>query len=130
VRDRGNEIDIRAVVSALDFLNLDPAGREQTDIGNFQRRQANISVRLDRQANTSDGAANLQVQVNNAALAGTKLTKLEGTTIAQVLVPASVYRAAFLCREQNVRAHLVTVVRSALLQSSQSPGCQFRVEEG
>ena len=28
VRNLANEVDIRAVVSALDFLNFDPAGRE------------------------------------------------------------------------------------------------------
>ena len=33
-----NQVEIRDVVSALRFEHLDPAGREITDIGNFQRR--------------------------------------------------------------------------------------------
>lgn len=35
VRNLVNEVDIRAVASALDFGHLDAGGRETTDIGNF-----------------------------------------------------------------------------------------------
>jgi hypothetical protein len=129
VRMLANEMDIRRVVSRLDFLHLDPAGRETTDIGNWQRRQADISVRLDRQANTSAGAANLQVQVNKAALQGARLGGDEGTTIAQVLIPAQVYQTAFSCPQPNVRTHLLSVVRSALIQSVNSKGAQFLIVE-
>ncbi len=129
VLPRANAADVRAVVSALAFEHLDPGGREVTDIGNFQRRNRAITVRLDRQANTSDGAANLQVQVNDVALAGVRLAANEGTTIAQVLVPAAVYRAAFTCPQQNVRAHLVSVARSALLASYGSNGYQYSVQQ-
>lgn len=130
VRALASEVDIRHVVSALEFAHLDPMGREFTDIGNWQQAFDDITVRLDRQANTTGGAANLQIQVNNAALTGVRLTKLEGTTIAQVLVPAEVFRAARDYREQSVRAHLVNVVRSALLQSSNAAGWQFTVAGG
>lgn len=129
VQGLANPIEIRDVVSALCFEHLDPGGREITDIGNFQRRNPEISVRLDRQANTSSGAANLQVQVNNAALRRIRLNQNEGTTIAQVLVPPGVYRSAFTCPESNVRAHLENVVRSALLQSSESFGFQYTIVE-
>lgn len=129
VRGLADMTDVRSVVSALGFAQLDPAGREITDIGNFQRRNANITVRLDRQANTSAGAANLQVQVNDVALSRIRLNQSEGTTIAQVLVPAAVYRTAFTCHEMNVRTHLENIVRSALLSSYNSPGFQFVVEE-
>src|SRR4051794_30608842 len=80
VRGLANQVEVRDVVSALCFDHLDPAGREITEIGNFQRRKPNITVRLDRQANTSAGAANLQVQVNNVALSRIHLTQNEGTT--------------------------------------------------
>jgi hypothetical protein len=129
VKSLANQIVVRDVLSALRFDQLDPAGREITDIGNFQRRNPNIAVRLDRQANTSDGAANLQVQVNAVALARIRLNQNEGTTIAQVLVPAAVYRAVFACPETSVRTHLENVVRSALLSSYQSPGFQYTIVE-
>lgn len=131
VRNLANEIDIRSVVSALTFGHLDPVGREITDIGHFQTggRSRVISVRLDRQANTTDGSANLQVQVNNSALARIHLNSAEGTTIAQVIVPANVYRSAFSCHETNVRTHLENVVRSALLQSGNSFGFQYSIVE-
>jgi hypothetical protein len=129
VQGLANPIEIRDVISALCFEHLDPGGREITDIGNFQRRNPEISVRLDRQANTSSGAANLQVQVNNAALRRIRLNQNEGTTIAQVLVPPGIYRSAFTCPESNVRAHLENVVRSALLQSSESYGFQYTIVE-
>jgi hypothetical protein len=59
VKGRANQVEVRDVVSALGFSHLDPQGREITDIGNFQRKNPNFTVRLDRQANTSAGAANL-----------------------------------------------------------------------
>lgn len=127
VQGLANPIEIRDVVSALRFEHLDPGGREITDIGNFQRQNPEISVRLDRQANASSGAANLQVQVNNAALSRSRLNQNEGTTIAQVLVPPGIYRSAFTCPEPNVRDHLENVVRSALLQSSESFGFQYTI---
>lgn len=129
VRAAANDIEIRDVVSALRFDQLDPGGREITDIGNFQRRNPNITVRLDRQANTSGGAANLQIQVNDAALTRLRLNQSEGTTIAQVIVPAAVYASAFNCPQTNVRAHLESVVRSALLQSVGSSGFQYTIAE-
>src|SRR4051812_5883303 len=86
VRGLPPEPEVRDVVSALGFDHLDPGGREITDIGNFQRRTPQISVRLDRQANTTAGAANLQVQVNKVALDRIKLRDNEGTTIAQVII--------------------------------------------
>jgi hypothetical protein len=122
-------IEIRDVVSALRFDHLDPRGREITDIGNFQRRNPDITVRLDRQANTTGGAANLQIQVNDAALTRVRLNQHEGTTIAQVIVPAAIYRSAADCAEANVRTHLENVVRSALLLSHQSFGFQFTIVE-
>jgi hypothetical protein len=125
VRNLADAIELRDVVSALRFEHLDPAGREMTDIGNFQRRKHDISIRLDRQPNPTSGGANLQIQVNNAALARISLNPSEGTTIAQVLVPASVYQAAFACHEHNVRTHLENVVRGALLASAESAGVQF-----
>jgi hypothetical protein len=129
VRNVANDVDIRSVVSALSFGHLDPAGREITDIGNLQRKWPSISVRLDRQANTTDGSANLQVQVNDSALRRIQLNRIEGTTIAQVIVPAAVYRTAFSCHESNIRLHLENIVRSALLQSSNSFGFQYRIVE-
>jgi hypothetical protein len=129
VSNLANQVEIRDVVSALRFEHLDPMGREITDIGNFQRRNPNITVRLDRQSNTSAGAANLQVQVNNAALSRVRLNQNEGTTIAQVIVPASIYRSAVDCPEANVRTHLAHVVRAALLLSTQSFGFQFTIVE-
>jgi hypothetical protein len=129
VRALANQMHVRDVVSALTFHHLDPGGAEITDIGNFQRRNPAISVRLDRQANTTAGAANLQIQVNNAALARIRLNQNEGTTIAQVLVPGAIYRSAFNCHEQNVRAHLENVVRGALLASYGSMGAQYVIEE-
>jgi hypothetical protein len=69
------------------------------------------------------------VQVNNAAVRRIRLNQGEGTTIAQVLVPATVYRTAFSCHEANVRTHLENVTRSALLQSSSSFGSQYRIVE-
>jgi hypothetical protein len=130
VRALANQVEIRDVVSALCFDHLDPGGREITDIGNFQRRNPTITVRLDRQANTSAGAANLQVQVNNVALSRIRLNQNEGTTIAQVIVPAAIYRSAFTCREMNVRTHLENVVRSALLSSNNLLGFQYTITEG
>jgi hypothetical protein len=130
VRALANQMEVRDVVSALCFDHLDPAGREITDIGNFQRRNPNITVRLDRQANTSAGAANLQIQVNKSALSRIRLNQNEGTTIAQVLVPPAVYQAAFTFREQNVPVHLENVARSALLSSYASMGFQYTVVEG
>lgn len=127
VRGLAHPVEVRDVVSALRFEHLDPAGREITDIGNFQRRNAAFTVRLDRQANTSTGAANLQIQVNNAALARTRLNQNEGTTIAQVLVPPAVFQAAFTCHEHNVRTHLENVARSALLASFDSLGFQHSI---
>ena len=88
-----------------------------------------ITVRLDRQANTSAGAANLQIQVNNVALSRIRLTQTEGTTIAQVIVPAAIFRSAFTCHELNVRSHLENVVRSALLSSYSSVGYQYTIVE-
>src|SRR5262245_11298407 len=130
VKGLATQVEVRDVVSVLCFDHLDPAGREITDIGNFQRRNPNITVRLDRQANTSAGAANLQVQVNNVALSRLRLNQNEGTTIAQVLVPPAIYRAAFTCPEPNVRVHLENVARSALLSSYASMGFQYTVVEG
>jgi hypothetical protein len=130
VRGLANRFEIRDVVSALSFDHLDPAGREITDIGNFQRKNPNITVRLDRQPNTSAGAANLQVQVNNVALSRIRSNQNEGTTIAQVIVPAAIYRSAFACHEMNIRIHLENVVRSALLSSYNSPPFQYTIGEG
>lgn len=124
-----NPVDVRAVVSALRFNHFDPAGREITDIGNFQKRNPDITVRLDRQANTTAGAANFQVQVNDVALEGTRLNQAEKTTIAQVILPAAVYRAAMTSGE-NARAHLENIVRSALLESYSSPGLQYTIDGG
>ena len=130
VRNLAKETDIRSVVSALSFGHIDPLGREITDIGNFQRRRPDVSVRLDRQANATDGSANLQVQVNASAMTRIRLKEAEGTTVAQVLVPRRIYRAAFSSHERNVRTHLENVVRSALLQSSKSHGFPYRIVEG
>jgi hypothetical protein len=132
IRNLATKHDIDQVVSALCFKHLDPALKELTDIGNFQDKPktAAITVRLDRQANTTDGAVNLQVQVNNAALAAVRRNQAEGTTIAQVLVPSEVVRAASTCHELGVRIHLENVVRSALLLSANSNGFQYRVERG
>ena len=129
VRSWANDVDIRTVVSALRIGHLDPAGREITDIGNWEDETPDISVRLDRQANTTGGAANLQVQVNNAAFRG-GLNQGERTTIAQVIVPAPVYGTAMSCHETNIRDHLENVVRSALLESSGSFGFQYTIVEG
>lgn len=129
VRSLANPTEIRDVVSALRFDHLDPKGREMTDIGNYQRRNPGISVRLDRQANTSDGAANLQIQVNNAALGNARVNQSEGTTIAQVLVPLASFQAAVDCPEKNVRVHLENTVRSALLSSYNSMGYQYLIKE-
>jgi len=129
VRGLANDVEIRDVVSALCIDQLDPGGREITDIGNFHHRNPSITVRLDRQANTSGGAANLQLQVNSAALSPIRLNQSDGTTIAQVIVPALVYRSAFACPQTSVRAHLENVVRSALLSSLQSMGFQYTIVE-
>jgi hypothetical protein len=129
VRSLANPVDVSAVISALCFGHLDPTGREITDIGNYQRRNPNITVRLDRQANTSAGDANLQIQVNNAALNRIRLNENEGTTIAQVIVPAAIYRSAFNCHEPNVRTHLEKVVRSTLRASYDSLGFQHTIVE-
>jgi hypothetical protein len=128
VWELANQIEVRDVVSALRFEHLDPNGREITDIGHFQRRKPNITVRLDRQANTSDGAANLQIQVNNVALSRIRVNQNEGTTIAQVLVPPAIYQSAFA--QMNVRLHLENVVRSALLRSTESLGFQYTIVAG
>lgn len=128
VRQLAHPVEIRDVVSALRLEHFDPGGREITDIGNFRKRP-DFTVRLDRQANTSDGAANLQIQVNHAALSRIRLNSTEGTTIAQVLVPAGVFRAAVHCHEPNVRTHLENIVRSALLKSADSLGFQYTVVE-
>jgi hypothetical protein len=129
IRSLANQTQIRDVVSALNFEHVDPSGREITDIGNFQRKNLNISVRLDRQANTSSGAANLQIQVNQAALSRIRLNQNEGTTIAQVIVPVEVYRSACTCPERNVRGHLENIIRSALLSSFDSLGYQYSIRE-
>ena len=70
VRQLVRRRDIRTVVAALTLDHFDPHGSEITDIGNLQRKEPDISVRLDRQGNTTEGAANLQIQVNRSALAG------------------------------------------------------------
>jgi len=129
IRGLASLMDVRQVVSGLRLDHFDPGGREITDIGNCQRDYPSISVRLDRQPNTTNGAANLQIQVNNAALSRVRRTPNEGTTIAQVLVPASVHRSAVTCPELNVRTHLENVVRSALLTSYESMGHQYVITE-
>lgn len=128
VRQLAHPVEIREVVSALRLEHFDPGGREITNIGNFRNRP-DFSVRLDRQANTSDGAANLQIQVNQAALSRIRLNQNEGTTIAQVLVPGGVFRSAVHGHEMDVRAHLENVVRSALLKSAESLGFQYSIVE-
>jgi hypothetical protein len=128
VKALANPADVRQVVGYVSFDHLDPAGHEITDIGNAQRRYPNITVRLDRQANTSAGAANLQVQVNDVALARIRRNQNEGTTIAQVLIPAAVHRTARAA--MHLRTHLENVVRSALLSSYGSSGFQYTIEEG
>ena len=130
IRGLATLIDVRTVVGALVFNHLDPAGREITDIGNFQRRHPSITVRLDRQGNSSEGAANLQIQVNNVVLNRLRLNQNEGTTIAQVIIPAAIHRAAVTCPEMNVRTHLENIVRSALLESYNSMGGQFKIVDG
>lgn len=130
VRALAEPLDVRAVVAGLTFDYLDPAGREFTDIGNVKRHQPNITVRLDRQANPTAGGANLQVQVNDVALSRIRLNPAEGTTIAQVLVPASAHRAVVACRERSVQKHLASVVRSALLSSYDAMGWQCSIAEG
>jgi hypothetical protein len=121
VKALANQAEVRfQVISAVRLNDFDPGGREHR-IGDA------TTVRLDRQANTSDGSANLQLQVNDAALARIRLNQHEGTTIAQVLVPAAVFRTAFACPDVGVRTHLENVVRAALLKSYESMGFQFTV---
>lgn len=127
VRALANLVEIRDVVSALVFHQLDPQGREITDIGNKQRKNPLITVRLDRQANTSSGATNLQIQVNDAALHRIRLHRNEGTTIAQVLVPSAIYQAALQWHDPSVRTHLENIVRSSLLLSHASLGGQYTI---
>jgi len=68
--------------------------------------------------------------VNNAALANIHLNNDERTTIAQVIVPASIHREAIESPEpMNSRAHLENVVRSALLLSFESMGFQYSIKE-
>jgi hypothetical protein len=125
-----NQVDVRDVVSALRFDHLDPAGREITDIGKREDKNPKITVRLDRQANTSTGAANLQIQVNDVPLDKIHVKKGDGTSIAQVIVPAAIHRAAIDCPDpSNARAHLENVVRSALLSSYNSMGSQYTIVE-
>ncbi len=126
IKDLADPFEIRDVVSALRFGHCDPAA---SDIRIFRIAERN-TVRLDRQSNTSAGAANLQVQVNDAALRRIRQNQFERTTIAQVIVPASIYQLAFGCPEVNVRAHLESVVRSALLSSVNSFGFQYTIVEG
>ena len=130
VRNLASNIDIRHVVRSLTFEHMNPHNKGQyTDIGNWQRSHPDISVRLDRQTNTTAGAANLQVQVNNAVLNRINLNQNEGTTIAQVLVPVEVFETASDYHEKSVRTHFENVVRSALIQSSKSSGFQYTIVE-
>lgn len=127
VRGLTNTNDVRKVVGALTIGHLDSMGREITNIGNFSMTA--LSARLDRQGNASDGAANLQVQVNNSALEklGSKRSQY-GTTVAQVTVPRQVYDVAMkMPATSGVRAQLENVVRAALLSSYASLGFPFRI---
>lgn len=127
VRNLAKDLDLRRAAGHLRFENLDPEERRTYTIYG-EDDCPGITVRLDREANTSDGAANLQIQVNDSALARIHRNEHEGTTIAQVLVPGAVYRAAFACPERrNACAHLENIVRSALLQSADSGGFPFTI---
>lgn len=116
-----NQVDVRTVVSRVNYSHLDPAGREM-------RIASQQTVRLDRQPNPTGGGANLQIQLNDQANA--KLPKGAGTTIAQVLIPKSVYDIANTCHERNVHEHLASTVRSALLESAKSLGSAYTIAEG
>jgi hypothetical protein len=120
VKARANLIDVRKVVSSLQFEHLDPINVKSPNIDRA------ATVRLDRQPNPTAGGANLQVQVNQEALAGVRLNDA-GTTVAQVIVPPDIYRTAIACHEKNVRVHLLNVVRSALITSFDSSGFSYRI---
>ena len=111
--------DIRQVVGHLRYGHLDPNGREL-------RIASHGTVRLDRQANTTDGAANLQVQLNDTP-GGRRNTG--GTTIGQVLIPPDVYDLAHSHPiDSGVREQLTSVTRSALIQSCDSGGYTYVIE--
>lgn len=124
-----NENDVKQVVSSLSVGHLDPRGREITNIGNYGPPKHSLTVRLDRQSNTSEGSANLQIQVNNSALKGSPASRDAGTTISQVIVPAAVYQVAVTCHEHSVQTHLANIVRSALIASYKSKGYQYTITE-
>jgi len=127
VRALADRVEVRHAVSGLRFAHLDPDGREITDIGNLQRADAEITVRLDRQSNPSAGGANLQLQVNAGALRRLRGGAGRGTTVAQVIVPASIYRVAFTCPESNVQRQLERETRGALLRSFASEGYGYSI---
>lgn len=114
--DAAHGTDVRYVTSRLRYNHLDPAGREM-------RIASRATVRLDRQCNPSSGGANLQVQLNEPS--PVRLPQGVGTTIAQVIVPQTIYELAHRCPQPNVRTHLESVVRSALLQSAASHGFAY-----
>lgn len=83
------------------------------------------SVRLDVQSDANNsGVANLTIKVNN-------VTRQQGVnaTIARVLVPIEVFRLATATAEVEVEeevdaaAHLLNIVRSALLTSARDNRC-------
>lgn len=117
---RASTMDIRLVVARLTIGDLDPNGRER-NIGSEQ------TVRLDRQANISGGGANLQIQVNNAALEGIAIHREQRTTIAQVIVPATIFEAAWNCPEHNIRRHLERTVRAALVSGCDGMGLTWTI---
>jgi hypothetical protein len=114
--DAIDSTDVRHVVSRLCYDNLDPNGREH-------RVASRGTARLDRQGNPTGGGANLQVQLNDPQEHG--LPRNTRTSIAQVVVPQTIFELANNCEERNVRTHLESVVRSALLKSSQSKGRSY-----
>ncbi len=127
VHKKATPHDMDFVISAACLKHLDPGIiRGLGNIGNFDKER--FTVRLDRQANSTKGAANLQIQVNDSALAQVHLNhQIEGTTIAQVLVPFEVYRAA-VPGDISLGNQLQGAVRKALRDSFNSNGYQFVVK--
>ena len=113
--------DVRYVVGRLcDADRLDVTQLDGTQDGCTIANSH--SVRLDVQSDANDsGVANLTIQINS-------VTGQQGAsaTIAQVLVPNEVFQSATAAEEiaeVDAAAHLLNIVRSALLTSARDNRC-------
>jgi hypothetical protein len=106
-----HEHDARTVVASLEFRHLAPrAARRRID-----REDERVTVRLDRLADTADGAIDLQLRVNG-------VPPRRGGTLARVLVPPAVRAAA---RDRpHVEEELTARIRTTLLASFRDGSCR------